>query len=58
MPRINPTPGIYLGGGGDLNQFGNGSAEKAVKPPSGIDFETTNPDGSSFSEFTFQLDND
>lgn len=39
-------------------QFGNGNAEKAAKPPSGIDFETTNPDGSSFREFTLELDND
>ena len=39
-------------------QFGNGGADKAAKPASGIDFETTNPDGSSFSEFTLQLDND
>lgn len=39
-------------------QFGNGGADKAAKPASGIDFETTNPDGSSFREFTLQLDND
>ncbi len=39
-------------------QFGNGDADKAAKPASGIDFETTNPDGSSFSEFTLELDND
>ena len=30
MPRINPTPGIYLGGGGDLNKFGNGSVNAVI----------------------------
>ena len=34
------------------------AARGAAKPASGIDFETTNPDGSSFREFTLELDDD
>jgi len=39
-------------------QFGNTNNEKSSRPPSTIDFESTEPDGSSFREFTLELDDD
>ena len=38
-------------------QFGN-TNEKASRNQSAIDFESTQPDGSSFREFTLELDDD
>ena len=40
-------------------QFGNGGVEKSGRSPSSsIDFESTQPDGSSFREFTLELNDD
>ena len=39
-------------------QIGHTGSDKSnTRPPSTIDFEQTEPDGSSFREFTLELDN-
>ncbi|ENO90278.1 PilT/PilU family type 4a pilus ATPase [Thauera linaloolentis] len=53
----SPTNLHWLINNAQINAGNHGHANTSSPPPSLLDFETSNPDGASFQEFTLHVDN-